>query len=58
MGNIAEIIVYSIGIAAWFYLQFDVDENVSFKRKLIRLFAESFAGASLICALVNAIGWF
>ncbi len=58
MENIAEIFVYSIGVAAWFYIQFDVGENLSFKRKLIRLFAGSFAGASLIFALVNAIGWF
>lgn len=58
MENIAEIIVYSLGIAAWFYIQFDVGENVSFKRKIIRLFASAFAGASLIVALVNTIGWF
>lgn len=58
MENIAEIFVYSIGVAAWFYIQFDVGENVSFKKEIIRLFASAFAGASLIFALVNAIGWF
>lgn len=58
MENIAEIIVYSLGVAAWFYIQFDVDENISFKRKIIRIFVGSFAGTSLGFALINAIGWF
>lgn len=58
MENIVEIIVHSLGVAAWFYIQFDVDENISFKRKIIRLSAGSLVGTSLGFALINAIGWF
>lgn len=58
MENIAEIFIYSIGAAAWFYLQFDVGENVSFKHNIIHLFAKTFVGSSLGFALINAIGWF
>ena len=58
MENIVELIVHSLGVAAWFYIQFDVDENISFKRIIIRLFAGGLVGASLGFALINAIGWF
>lgn len=58
MENIAEIIIYSLGIAAWFYIQFDTDENVSFKHNIIRLLATTFVGTSLGIALINTIGWF
>lgn len=58
MKNIVEIIVHSIGVAAWIYIQFDVDENISFKHNIIRSLAKSFVGTSLGFALINAIGWF
>lgn len=58
MENIVEIIVHSLGVAAWFYIQFDVGENISFKHNIIRLLAKTFVGTSLGFALINAIGWF
>lgn len=58
MENIAEVIIHLIGVVAWIYIQFDVDENVSFKQRITFYIAKSLAGVSLGFALINAIGWF